>query len=92
MDTLTRDILTQIQAGKSGFQPSDAAQGSITDFQPTAKRIEWARKQGYINDVKYVRGSVDGSQSVVVTIIAIIGGLTLEGEQFLLGDEDYPID
>jgi hypothetical protein len=40
MDELTREILTEIQAGKSAFQPGGASHQAIMDFQAVAKRIE----------------------------------------------------
>lgn len=87
MDELTREILTEIQAGKSAFQPGAASHQAIMDFQAVAKRIEEARRLGYIQDTSVMRvtsGDVHG----VALNIAILGGLTLDGERFLLGDDD----
>jgi hypothetical protein len=87
MDNLTRDILTQIQSGKAAFAPADGSHKSIVEFQPIAKRIEWAKKQEYIQDAKFLRGSV-GDSILVVQVMVVGRGLTLDGEQSLLGDGD----
>ncbi len=87
MDELTRGILTEIQAGKSAFQPAGASHQAIMDFQAIAKRIEEARRLGYIHDARVMRNTSGEAHGVAVNI-AILGGLTLEGERFLLGDED----
>jgi hypothetical protein len=87
MDELMREILTEIQAGKFAFQPGGASHQAIMDFQPLAKRVEEARRLGYIQDAKFLRGSSGDAHAVAINI-AILGGLTLEGERFLLGDDD----
>jgi hypothetical protein len=87
MDDLARDILTQIQSGKSGFAPADGSHKALVEFQPIAKRIEWAKKQEYIQDARFLRGGV--GDSILVTQVMVLGsGLTLDGEQSLLGDGD----
>jgi hypothetical protein len=88
MDELMREILTEIQAGKSAFRPAGSSHQAIMEFQATAKRIEAAQRRGYIRDAKQMQGSLAGDAHVVVLSIAISGGLTLEGEGFLLGDDD----
>jgi len=87
MDELTREILTRIQGGQFAFQPTGATIDAIQDFQATAKRIEWAKREGYIKDAKPMLGSPDGEHTLTLHV-AIVGGLTLEGEHYLLGDLD----
>jgi hypothetical protein len=86
MDQLTRDVLTEIQSGKSAFAPADASHKSIVEFQPIVKRIEWAKNQGYIMDAVVLRGGV-GDSILAIQVAVTGGGLTLEGEQVLLGDD-----
>jgi hypothetical protein len=87
MDELTREILTQIQGGTTHFQPANMARDSVLEFQATVKRIEAACKDGLIQGVRYLPG--DGSVPPGASIaVAILGGLTLRGEQTLLDDPD----
>jgi hypothetical protein len=79
MNDLTRDILTQIQSGKSVFKPTDESHNSLMEFQPTAKRIEWGKKREYIKDARFLRTSVGNSFGLVVAAIVISGGLDLPG-------------
>jgi hypothetical protein len=87
MDEMTRELLTEIQGGKSAFQPGGVPHQAIMDFQAVAKRIEEARRLGYIQGTRVLQGMSEGVQGVAIAI-TILGGLTLEGERFLLGDDD----
>jgi hypothetical protein len=86
VDDLTRNILTQIQGGKSDFGPENASRESMLEFQATAKRIEWAKRRGYIPDTRSQPGLFDGKR--VILGIVVLGGLTREGELALLEDPD----
>jgi hypothetical protein len=82
-----RNILTQIQSGQYAFAPDNMSHKAIMEFQAIAKRIEEARNRGYIRDAK-VLPSQSGDAYGVAIHVAVLGGLTYEGEQRLLGDHD----
>ena len=87
VDDLTRNILTQIQGGKSDFRPENAGRDSLLAFQATAKRIEWAKKRGYVPDTRSLPGPYDGKRILALGMV-VLGGLTREGELALLEDPD----
>lgn len=87
MDDLTRNILMQIQSGKSDFGPENSSHQSLLEFQATVKRIAWAKKRGYIPDTRSLPGSHDGKRSLTLGIV-VLGGLTRDGELALLEDPD----
>lgn len=82
-DTLAEQILHQIQGGATTFRAPNVTPESLTDFQATVKRIEWLKDEGYIKDAKPLH-----IQPGIALYVEIVGGLTLEGEQALLGDSD----
>ncbi len=78
-----KEILKRIQNGETSFGPVDNSQEAIKAFQPIAKRIFSANERGYL--VKAIfRHSTMRETSGDILQIAVIGGLTFEGEQFLL--------
>ena len=78
--TRMREILVQIQNGKSNFGSRDITPEAINEFQATAEHIMEAQKSGYLAGVNYRRDASNGD----ILSLEIIDGLTFEGVQFLL--------
>jgi hypothetical protein len=87
VDQLTRDLLTRIQGGESSFQPKDRSRESLLEFQAAVKRIEWAKRQGYIKDTRSLTCTYVDRPDLTLAI-NVVGGLTLDGQRALLEDPD----
>jgi hypothetical protein len=81
---MTKDMLTEIHAGKMHFKPESDSIEALKEFQAVAKRLEAATERNYIKDVKVERSRQRDTYNYALQAIAI-GPLTLEGEKFLLG-------
>jgi hypothetical protein len=78
-----KDILRRIQDGETSFKPTDDSPEALRDFQPLAKRIVSAHERGFLVEAHFLKSRMRSSYGHVMQIITH-GGLTFEGEQFLL--------
>ncbi|MBU1308519.1 MAG: hypothetical protein KKE30_03170 [Gammaproteobacteria bacterium] len=76
-----KNILNFIQSGKISYQPERDDFDSLTKFQEIAKRILYAKSQGWIHDVKYQTDYRHPGR--LIRNIIVLGGLTFQGEQLL---------
>lgn len=87
-----KEILRRIQSGESSFKPTDDSPEALRDFQPLAKRIISAHERGFLVQAHFLKSNMRSTYGHVMQIITH-GGLTFEGEQFLLSEperQDYP--
>jgi hypothetical protein len=79
-------ILNNIENGQYIYQPEQDDFESLKSFQDTAKRLMFAKEEGYIFDLKH---QVDHrNPGGLVRNLLVKGGLTLKGEQFLLSPQE----
>jgi len=76
-----KDILNLIQSGKISYQPENGDFDSLVKFQEIAKRILYAKPQGWINDVKHQTDYRHPGR--LIRNLIVLAGVTFQGEQFL---------
>jgi hypothetical protein len=82
-----KEILLRIQDGETSFKPTDDSPEALRDFQPLAKRIVSANERGFLVCAHFLISNMRSSYGQVREIITH-GGLTFEGEQFLLSEPE----
>lgn len=74
-------ILRRIEAGESSFEPTDHSYEAALKFQPTARALSHALKQGLIDRCVFNRESFKGT--LLYTAAYVVQGLTYDGDRFL---------
>jgi len=79
-------ILNSIDNGKYAYKPEQNDFESLKAFQDTAKRLIYAKEEGYISDLKH---QIDYQKpGRLIRNLVVNGGLTLKGEQFLTSTQE----
>ncbi|AAN57019.1 hypothetical protein HRJ35_21435 [Shewanella oneidensis MR-1] len=82
---MLKEILIQIQSGKTSYRPEKDSYESLLQFQDTAKHILYAKSKGYVHDVKSQNNFQHPGR--LVDHLIVQGGITFKGEQFILSPE-----
>lgn len=77
-----RNILEDVRAGHFSFKPADSSDYAFVQFQSVANRLKAMLDKGLVHDVKFLKSSSRSKPGFVAAMV--VGGLTFEGEQFLL--------
>ena len=75
------ELLQEIADGRSSFSPASSAETDMVEFQPIAKVLVFANKQGYLDG--FLMHKESSTANGWYDSILVRGGLTYEGEQFL---------
>lgn len=82
---LLKELLQQIHDGELSFSSENESLESLREFQPIVIRLKSAHEKQYVSKLKHSKSyRVAGG---LVSAVLIRGGLTFEGEQFLLGND-----
>lgn len=80
MDIL-RTFLQEIADGTTAFKPKSPSQQDMQDFQPIAKVLAYADRQGLLEGFVPHKESSTGNRWY--DLVMVSGGLSYEGTQFL---------
>lgn len=82
-----KEILRRIHDGETCFKPVSTKTEDVKAFQAIAKRIVSAKDRGFLVKANFQRSYMAGTYSDILNIV-VSGGLTFEGEQFLLNEPE----
>lgn len=80
MSTLV-ELLQEIADGRKSFSPCSSSEIDMVEFQPIAKALVFADKQGYLDG--FLAHKESSTANGWYDSILVKSGLTYEGEQFL---------
>lgn len=80
MDIL-RAILQEVLDGTTVFKPKSSSEQDMQEFQPIAKVLAYADRQGFLEH--YVPHKESSTGNMWYDLVMVSGGLSYEGEQFL---------
>jgi hypothetical protein len=84
MDKL-KEVLTLVASGQRSFKPESQSEDDMMIFQSIAKALVSAEKQGLVEKLAVARDYQ--TPGLRYAEIAVIEGLSYEGEQFLAQEE-----
>lgn len=78
---LLRTVLQEIADGTTVFRPKSSSEQDMQDFQPIARVLAHADRQGFLESFAPHKESSTGNRWY--DLVTVSGGLSYEGQQFL---------
>lgn len=79
--TALRSVLEEVRDGRTSFEPVGTGEQEMREFQPIAKMLAYANRQGFLENFVPHKESQTGNDWYDLVVVS--GGLTFEGEEFL---------